>query len=236
MKLAICDDDINSLRHLSTLCQEIFFITETYLFTDAKELLDSIRDALSLDVLLMDIDFGTLKSGIDYVEELFAINKRIKTIYVTGYTDRFIQQIFLQPSTLIGFLQKPVQFDLLFANLKKAKSLIDEERNLLIWQSGKDKVSSISCSSIFYLESSGHKLYIHTDSGCFTVYERLEVIATRLPSNFHQCHKSFLINMTQIGQIDKHQIHLKNGIVIPIAKSRYTDTKGRYFEYMRTLL
>ncbi len=95
MKLAICDDDINSLRHLSTLCQEISFVTETYLFTDAKELLDSIRDALSLDVLLMDIDFGTLKSGIDYVEELFAINKRIKTIYVTGYTDRFIQQIFL---------------------------------------------------------------------------------------------------------------------------------------------
>lgn len=236
MQLALCDDDIISLNHLTALCQNIPTINETRQFRDTEVLLSAIHHGFSPDALLMDIDLGSEKNGIDYASELFAINPKIKIIYVTGYTDRFVQQIFLQPSTLVGFLQKPVQFDLLLAVLKKVEFLMNLERTSLVCLNGKDLATSIPSSSIHYLESSGHRLSIHTDSGCYTIYERLETVAARLPSNFLQCHKSFLINMNQIRQIDKHQIYLKDDTIIPIAKARYSDTKKRYFEYMRISL
>lgn len=39
--------------------------------------------------------------------------------------------------------------------------------------------------------------------------------------------------MEKIRQIDKHQIYLRDDTTIPIAKSPYTDTKKRFFKYMR---
>ncbi len=233
MQLALCDDDIISLNDLTTLCQNFPSIKETRPFSDTKALFSAIHDGFSPDVVLMDIDLGNEKSGIDSAAELFALNPKIKIVYVTGYTDRFVQHIFLQPSTLVGFLQKPVQFDLLSAILQKVENIRNQERDSLICLSGKDLATAVPSSSIHYLESSGHRLSIHTDSDCYTIYERLEAVANRLPSDFYQCHKSFLVNMKHIRQIDKYQIYLKDGTVIPIAKSRYNGTKKRYFEYMR---
>ena len=58
----------------------------------------------------------------------------------------------------------------------------------------------------------------------------------RLPETFLQCHKSYIVNMNEIRRIERNRIIMTNETEIPISKSRYGDTRSRYFRYMAGML
>lgn len=100
----------------------------------------------------------------------------------------------------------------------------------------KHKVESIPYDDIFYLESMGHLVVIHTKKGDYRSYDRLEKVKERLPGNFVHCHKSYVVNMDCIQRIDKNRIFLINSKELPISKSRYGETRERYALYTEQLL
>ena len=62
--------------------------------------------------------------------------------------------------------------------------------------------------------------------------ERLEKLKERLPRSFHQCHKSYLVNMDCIRHIRQQSILLKTGEELPVSKARYAETRAAFFRYM----
>jgi len=64
------------------------------------------------------------------------------------------------------------------------------------------------------------------------VYERLSNIAKALPAGFYQCHKSFIVNMSQIRRFITNDILLKNDSRVPVSRAKYSETKEAYFGYM----
>ena len=61
------------------------------------------------------------QEGIDYAYELNQKFPELQVIYLTGYTTRYSQHIFLKPVNLVGYLTKPVNADILEKLLKIAK-------------------------------------------------------------------------------------------------------------------
>lgn len=238
MHIAICDDNNTAIEYLASICKEIPFISSIISYSSPETLLSDIQTGRNFDTLLMDIDFESGKNGIDYVEKIYHANPAIRTIYVTGYTERFVQHIFLKKSSLVGFLSKPAQKDILKELLSKVKKELDDDKSFLICTTGKGTVHNISCHSILYLESNAHKVLIHTeiDNAVYTVYDRLTSFLDKLPSNFIQCHKSYLINMDKIKKIDKKTVFLLDGTCIQISKKYASTIKKDYFNYMQNLL
>lgn len=233
MKLAVCDDEPLFLNHFLTLCQSFSCIDEMIPFQNGDLLLAQVSAGASFDAVFMDIDFGSKKNGIEYSKSLYEINPQIRLIYTTGFTDRFVQHVFLSPSNMIGFLTKPVNKDILASLLQKLQTSLDEDRQTLFCVVGKSDSISVPVNSIFYLESNAHKALIYTDTETLSIYERLSALTERLPSCFLACHKSYIVNMNKIKRIEKNVIILENLLEIPISKSQYTKVKQTYFHYMQ---
>ena len=131
-------------------------------------------------IVFLDIDLEEERDGIDYAEEMFRIDPSMKVIYVTGYNDRYSQLIFLKKSNLAGYLTKPVSQELLVKYLQKTEEDIKrEEDEKLVICSGR-KIINILYSEIYFIESQGHKVIIHTENKEYTVYKKLKEIMAGL--------------------------------------------------------
>ena len=233
MKLAVCDNELLFLNHFLTLCQDFPCIDEILPFQDGDRLLAEVKAGASFDAVFMDIDFGNKRTGIEYSKELYEINPHVRLVYITGYTDRFVQHVFLSPSNLMGFLTKPVDKTILSSVLDKLQTSLDRDKQTLFCVVGKSDSISVPISSILYLESNAHRSMIYTDTESHSLYERLSVLKERLPSCFLACHKSYIVNMNKIKRIEKNVIILENLVEIPISKSQYANVKQTYFRYMQ---
>lgn len=233
MKIAVCDNELLFLNQFLTLCQNFPCIEEITPFQNGDLLLAQVKAGSSFDAIFMDIDLGNNKNGIEYSKELYEINPQIRLVYTTGFTDRFVQHVFLSPSNMIGFLTKPVDKDILSSILNKLQTSLDQDKQSLFCVVGKSNSISVSISSIFYLESNAHKSMIYTDTENYSLYERLSSLKEQLPSCFLACHKSYIVNMNKIKRIEKNVIILKNQAKIPISKSQYATVKQTYFRYMQ---
>lgn len=238
MNIAICDDNPVSVEYLSTMCRNFCFIESITPYHSPKALVSDIQDGTFFNVVLMDIDYEMEKNGIDYAEEIYQFLPLVRIIYVTGYVDRYVQNIFLKKSALIGFLMKPVQENILEELLYKAKNELDADKSSFLCTSGKGASQSIPCSTILFLESNAHKVHIHTETSSepYIVYEQLSSCAKRLPSCFQQCHKSYLINMDKIQKIEKNTIFLTDTVRIHISRAYAARLKQNYFTYMQRKL
>ncbi|MBR5127044.1 MAG: response regulator transcription factor [Roseburia sp.] len=233
MKVVICDDERAAAKYLNALLQKRTDIDVLGMFTNQKEFLEFMEDEMVPDIVFMDIDWQDDIDGIQLSKLLFEKYPNTQIIYVTGYNDRFSQQIFLEDSNLCGYLVKPVQEDLLERMLMRTenrRNLVNEK--FVVSQRGVEQV--FLYSEIAYLESKGHHVILHTEKEDISIYEKLDTCSKKLPCSFAQCHKSYVVNMDYIIYIDKDIIWLKNDKKINISKSKYKEFRERYFKYMGT--
>ncbi len=232
MRVAICDDDKNAIEYLSKKVEEIKIITMINKFNSIAEFRNAIDDGQRFDICFMDIDWEMDRNGIDFMSELNLIDTTMQVIYVTGYNDRFSQDIFVKKVNLCGFLVKPVDDKLLRSMVDNAVAVIrsmDTEK-MIIHQNR--EVKSIPYKEIIYIESKAHHVLVHTLNEIITFYGSLENERNKLPNYFLNSHKSYAANMNYIKRIEKNKIYFSTGEIIDISKSRYAAVRQKYFEYI----
>ena len=232
MEIAVCDDNKLFLNEIAEQLKTLQITDDIYMFSDLEAFLFSINGGKRYDAVLMDIEWQEKGAGMDAAAEVYRLCPEAKIIYVTGYVERYSQQIFLQRSNLSGYLTKPVDLDLLRANLQKvADTLPFEEQPALVLRRRGAPVS-VPLREIYFIESDNHTIKVHTAGETVTAYERLESIRRSLPAGFYQCHKSYIVNMGQIRRFQAGDILLKNGKCVPVSRSKYNETKEAYFSFM----
>lgn len=231
MQLAICDDDRIFLERFRVQVEALGLARRVDSFSELRAFLTSVEEGTRYDAVLMDIDWKQGETGMELAERLHACAPGTKVIYVTGYNDRFSQQIFLHRANLSGYLVKPVDPELLRANLEKVAAAREEQEPVLMLTVGGRPVS-IPHSEIVYLESLGHTVAIHTRGQVLTVYDRLDRLALRLPEGFLRCHKSFLVNMRCIRRFLEQDVLLDTGASVPVSRSRSAGARAAYVRYM----
>ena len=227
MRIAVCDDHPLCLRELERQLREIPLVREIRCFSVPEALFQAVRAGEVYDAVLLDIDFRTSDTGIDAAEALYALSPGTRIIYMTGYTDRFVQQIFLRNSNLCGYLTKPVDPALLAANLQKLVRSAAEDGGLTLRVNG--ALVAVPYREIVYLESRNHAVLVHTREEVITTYQKLEEVMAQLPKTFVQCHKSFGVNLYEIRQFRAAGILLREGTQIPVSRSRNAAARAAFF-------
>lgn len=200
-------------------------------FSAPEELIICSEKGMEFDAVFLDLALAEQKTGIQVAEVLYRISPETRVIYVTGFTDRFVQHIFLHKANVYGFLTKPVNPELLFANLQKLEqdSSIPLDVFSFRTQSG---IQSVARRDILYLESKSHLLIIHTTENEYTIYEKLSAVLEKLSCDFVQCHKSFAVNLRQIQRISAKEVRLKNGTVLPVSRAQTKKMKDAYLAFI----
>ena len=232
MEIAVCDDNKLFLKEIEGQLRTLPMVGNVRLFNDLDEFLFSVDSGQRYDVVLMDIEWHEKVAGLDAAAELFRLCPEVKIIFVTGRVERYSQQIFLQRSNLSGYLTKPVDTELLRANLRKVQDMppSGEQTSLVLRHQGAQV--TVPVREICFIESQNHTVHVHLAGETVTAYERLESILRVLPDGFCQCHKSYIVNLSHIRRFQPGGVLLKNGELVPVSRSKYNDAKKAYFHFM----
>ncbi|MCC8122121.1 MAG: LytTR family transcriptional regulator [Oscillospiraceae bacterium] len=87
-------------------------------------------------------------------------------------------------------------------------------------------------SHIVFLESDGDKVHIHLNNRTLSVYKKLSEIMTYMDKRFAQTHKSYVINLDYLDDIDTLYKNIRlTGQSLPIPISR--RKKKEFIEHLK---
>lgn len=88
---------------------------------------------------------------------------------------------------------------------------------------------SVGAFEIIYIETMGHRNIVHLKDQDFHIYEKLDTFEQLLRAHgFLRVHKSYLVNMQHIRNINSYVMTLDNGVKVSVPKARYKDVKREY--------
>ena len=88
-------------------------------------------------------------------------------------------------------------------------------------QTGKNKFTRVAFDEILFIEADGEYLKIHMNNNReLLVFKRLKSLLHELPGNrFKQIHRSYIVHVDQIENINFHEIHFNGKKAVPVGKT-----------------
>ena len=201
LNFALCDDNQNILEKLDKLLVNIFTKNDfeaqvCFKFNNFEDLLNCF-DNNKIDVLLLDINLKSNKSGLDLAEEIRKKNKDVYLIFTTAHLE---YAMVAYKYKTFDYIPKPITYDRLEDTIKR---LFDDIYGLPKKYIRIDnKNTLVDEAEIQYIRREGMKLVFHTANRDYEAYSSFNKIQESLPENFVRCHKSFIANINNIKDVD----------------------------------
>lgn len=234
IQLLICDDNPSFVSKLHNMLTHLYGSRKPQI--DITDIINPLnlkkQDIEKADIIFLDVDMGNI-NGIALARYIRSIRQNSILIYVTNYMQYAPEGYevnafrYLAKSDLDEKL--PLYFDQAIAICAKEKSSIS------IFC---DKVEiEVPLSNLIYAE-----VYQKTHSLLLHMHEyRQNTIITKLTINaleekvhdfgFLRIHKSFLVNMRFIQNIQSISTQLKNGQELPTSARNYQLIKAQWLEW-----
>ena len=230
MNIAICDDNSRICADISRLIQSQLPDAEIFIF-DTKDAL--LKAKVDFDIFFLDVKgIGGIDAAkiIRRRQELLNAPKSI-LIFVTGYREYATEAFDVNA---FHYLIKPIDAEKFSQVLNQAVAEIKNiasqaEKFLLVKVEG--VVKKIFLRDIFYIESRNKKVAVHTTTGTFEIYGKMDAYEIALADNFFRCHRCYLVNFAKISAYTSDEIELTNGDKILISAKKYSDFVKNFLRY-----
>jgi DNA-binding LytR/AlgR family response regulator len=197
-------------------------------FASAEAFLFQYADNKSADILLLDIEMGTM-NGVELAQRIRRDNESMQIVFITGYPD-FIALGY--EVSALHYLMKPVSEAKLFSVLDKAcKNLNKIERAILLNIGG--EIVRIPVSAILYVEAFGHSITIAAATGLYDAKLTITEIQNELGEGFIRCHRSYIVGLKHVGRITKTDVVLDNGKAIPLSRRSYNEVNQAFIQFFK---
>ena len=85
---------------------------------------------------------------------------------------------------------------------------------------------------IVVVESDRRKVCVYAGGERVESYKTLTQLKPLLGDGFVHCHKSFLVNMARVRQLEPDMLLLENGEKIPVSRKLKKQTKEQFLQYL----
>ena len=185
-------------------------------FSDGIDLVDEYR--AQFDIILLDIQMKHL-DGMVAAEKIRKVDADVVIIFITS-TVRYAVQGYAVDA--LGYVLKPVpylQFEQLFD--KAISRVKNKKQKVYIKVSVDERQLKLDCDNIFYIESQRNNVQIHCADADYTTGGPLKKFEEMLGSHgFSKCHNAYIVNLSYVKGVQKEEVLLTNGIVLPISRAR----------------
>lgn len=198
---------------------------QAYDYEEAIELLDKKKP----DLILLDVDLNSDKSGIDIANYIKKTNPR-PFLFITSFSDSATLQKINQTEPY-GYILKPFEEKALHANIELAwhkfnhqyHQSLSEKLSESIFVKVKNSLLKIELKNILYAEAYDNYCYIKTIDQKHLVSQTLKSVEQKLLQHgFMRIHRGYLINIAQIQSVIDHDIMIGNEL-LPIGRSFKDD-------------
>lgn len=222
-QIAICDDLVQDRTHIYNIATEVFdrlgIPAAVSLFDSARALLDDIssRDS-QYDLFLLDVLMDD-QNGVELAEALRRQGNRSRLIFITVSRDYAIDGYKVSAD---DYLLKPLTIEALMTSVKR----LIKENNVVAFKNLNGSVRLVSADKIHWAEIYGHTIHVHMLNDSFAVRDTLDNLANLLPSpDFVRCHRSYIINLNHVQEINKTKVMLAGGHQLPISRRYSADVQ-----------
>jgi two-component system LytT family response regulator len=226
MNCMIVDDEELSSSILKLHVEQISYLKLIGICKCPFKALDSLN-AEKVDLLFLDIEMPGL-NGLDLIKSLDKPPLVILTTTHTGYALEAYE------NNVVDYLVKPIEFPKLLKSTEKAKRFqgqIHKKNDFnseYLFLKKDSMLHKVAVKDIQWVEASGDYVTVCTSDSSYSLHLTLKAIEKKLPAErFIRTHRSFMIQLEQIGRIDDNVICIGKKL-IPIG-SLYKD------EFMRRL-
>lgn len=233
MKIAICDDHPVFRTELKTILENQFHLRGIKLYDSGFALLLALKNEKErFDVVFMDWDLPGEEDGLSYAARYQTLDSRMSIIFVTGYIDSFVSDLFLQSVNVKGVLTKPVNESKLSQYLKHIEQEVRTRESIVLRIQGTEQ--KVYCEEVSYVESRGHNILLHLDgeNRIITCRGKLEDMEKQFPDYFRSPHKSFLVNLHRLKRMEGSWVIMQSGEQIPISRTRRDTFRQFVFDYL----
>ena len=201
LNFVICDDNPSAIDKLSKMLNSIIISNNLkgeviFSTSNPKELLNFVKNN-QVHVLLLDIDLKSSMSGLKIAEEIRNVDKSVYIIFITGH---FEYGMIAYKYKTFDFLQKPLTKERFEETILRLYTDVFGNKDRYI-RLDNDK-TVIKENSIRFIKKDGMKVIFHTDTRDYETYSSFSKISDMLPYNFVRCHKSYIVNIKKITDID----------------------------------
>lgn len=239
INIAVCDDDKKELTIINNFLKEFSaryndreFKIDIY--NSSFDLSEELQRGKSYDLYLLDIIMPDI-DGIKLGEEIRQGQEDAFIIYLTT-SEEFALEAYQVMA--FNYLLKPLDKQIFNNILHKAIAKIDNDNKKRITVKTKNGSVILENRQIVCAEYCNHAVIYSLDNSAEiisnTSRESFDVMIKELldDNRFLKCHKSYIVNMNYIKEINRKNFVLKNDIIIPIASANYKNTKQKFFDFL----
>ncbi len=232
MVIGIIEDDSYFLNILNDKVKKVIQENDIILtYNNFKSFDDVLNDKKQeFDLLLLDIELGK-NNGIDLALKVNEITPYTQIIYITAYM-QYVSDVYQSKHTY--FINKenldkyfPIAINQAIENINHLKS----QYLYISWNKQKNEVYQ---KDIIYIERKSRVSYVYTKKEVYKTSLKINELILLLNDSFCICHKSFILHMDYIKDINHNSVQLMNQQIIPISRSQKEVFKKLYNRYLLT--
>jgi len=232
IRVLAIDDEPLALQQLAAYIKKITFlelVAECQSAIEAKEILNNEN----IDAIFCDINMPDL-NGMDFVKSL---STPPLIVFTTAYSEYAVEGFKVDA---VDYLLKPFGLD----DFKRAANRLQERLEVRKQEPATTIVSSeddsifvktdyrvvkIAISDIRYIEGMSEYLKIHLESQPKPIVTLLSMkkMEEFLPSHFMRIHRSYIINLKKIQEVNKNRVIMDSETFLPIGDN-YKDAFNDY--------
>lgn len=234
--IAVCDDEeyfrIREEQLIVKYMDRKGYHYEIELFESGSEILDLGKAVAKFDIIFLDVNMEKM-DGIETAKRIRMSTKDAYIVFITAFVTYALEGYKVDAVRYLlkedEYLEKAV-YECLDTIIYKMN--YEEYKHTFEFQEG---MVELYYEDILYVESSLHKLIFHMaaeNAGRYTIYEKLDVVDKLLhEAGFCRIHKSFLVNLKYVENIERYEVRLSNGICLRVSKSRYLNARNEFICY-----
>ena len=236
IRVLAIDDEPLALRQLAAYISKIPFFQlcgECASALDARQVMQQdVVDAIFCDINMPDL------SGMDFVRQLAAPPL---VVFTTAYAEYAVEgyrvnavDYLLKPFGLQDFQRAAMkvkeQYDLR-SNALAATPAAGQADDDTIFVKTDSRIVRISVADIRYVEAMSEYLKLHLDSQPrpLITYLSMKKMEDFLPSTFMRIHRSYIVNLTKVREVNKNRVVMGADEYLPVGDS-YRDQFNAYLE------
>ena len=201
LNFVICDDNKNILDKFSVILENIF-IKHNYeaevgfATSNVNNLLKYVNEN-KVNVLILDINLKSNKTGLEIASEVRKKNKNTYFIFTTAHLE---YAMLAYKFKTFDYLAKPVTYERLEDTIVRLFEDINGVPKRYIKIDNKNSI--IDENDVLYIKRDGMKLIYHTKNQDYETYSSFNKIQDKIPANFVRAHKSYIVNIDNISNVD----------------------------------
>lgn len=234
IRVAIVEDDKNCAHSFEEFLKKYgeekgksFQIT---CFPDGEDITEGYVPVY--DIILMDIEMQFM-DGMTAAEIIRKADKEVVIIFITNMVQYAIKGYAVNA---LDYVVKPVSYPSFSHCIDRAMEKMEKKEKHYLMVRNKGDLKKIAIDDIYYLESKGHDLLVHTVDDTLLMSGTMKEMESKLEAfHFCRCNKGYLVNLEHVDAITEGMVVVGDDH-LSISRPRKKIFQEKMAEYMREVI